>query len=73
MIEDLKQRIGQLKKDCPSNWAELVTKKTGKSKSWARQVSNGDFSKRDYIPQLTLIKVLEEIKEEYQTLINSAL
>ena len=72
-IEKLKDKIEELIKDCPKNWAELAAEKTGKANSTIGRIRRGELGKRDGSQQIELINALKSIKEDHENEFNKAI
>lgn len=75
MIEKLLNKIEELIKDCPSDWAKKAAEKMDPpvKPSTVGRIRRGELGKRDCTQQISLIKALKVIKEEYQNEFNQAI
>ena len=73
MSEKLFEKIEELIKLCPKDWARLSANKMDKSIFYVRKVRKGLIGKRNFDPQIALIGALKEVSKEYEEKLTEAL
>lgn len=69
----LLQKIEELIKDCPSDWAERAAEKMEKAVSTMGRIRRGELGKRDCTQQIKLVNALKTIKAEFQDEFNQSI
>lgn len=73
MTTEIFNRIEELIKKCPSNWASLAADELGVTVTAIRKYRTGELGKKDLTKQVELIHALKKIETNYTNSIKNAL